>query len=200
MASEDAVVPWWPRLRRAFTWGWRAAAIGDTLHFLLAVALPFAAFFVAGFVAWLLHQGWPLVIIASVLVGLAAYLGAGLAISRHTRSEQAIPSAVLEVETRKRAEAEIRKLVERHFSDVPLTQLEREGLGKFLFLVGSDETARPPLRLTTATVDGQNQPLTFTMSLEPLSAYTIRSDGTVPTLRDVIKKRLEEVLIPIVRR
>jgi hypothetical protein len=78
--------------------------------------------------------------------------------------------------------------------------LEREGLGKFLFLVGSDETARPPLRLTTATVDGQNQPLTFTMSLEPLSAYTIRSDGTVPTLRDVIKKRLEEVLIPIVRR
>lgn len=95
--------------------------------------------------------------------------------------------------------SEIAKLVEQHFSDVPLTRLEQQGLREFLFYMGSDVTAQPRLVVAQATVDAQGQPLTFQMSLNPLGAYTIRSDGTVPTLRDTIKKRLEEDVIPIVR-
>jgi hypothetical protein len=71
----------WSRLWQIAVWGWRAAAVGDTAHFLWAVAFPFLALAGAALLAWFLRQGWPVLVLTALAAGLAAYVGAGLVFS-----------------------------------------------------------------------------------------------------------------------
>lgn len=199
-AMDSAVVwAWAPTRRRirGFLWGTIVLSAATAVATAVVVA-PGQATWVVRAAIGLLGFGLAVLAIGVLLFACALVLAP---YQQRNDLQQSLEATTKELRNwlPEGTEGDIQKLLAQHFQNVPLIRLEWEGLRMFLFRVGSDVTARPPLRITPATLDDQGQPKTFQLSLEPVGAYTIHSDGTILTLRDTIVKTLEEVLIPTVR-
>jgi hypothetical protein len=94
---------------------------------------------------------------------------------------------------------DIERLITPYFQDIPLRPLELEGLTTLLFWAGLNPATEFPLEIKeTMEASKAGQPHRFELSLEPLNAYRMISDGTVDTLKR-IRVTLTKQLIPMVR-
>ncbi len=94
---------------------------------------------------------------------------------------------------------DIQRLVTPYFQDIPLRPLELEGLTALLVWAGMYPAAEFPLEIKEATENTRpGQPRRFELSLEPVNAYRMISDGTLDTLKR-IRITLSKQLIPTVR-
>jgi hypothetical protein len=90
---------------------------------------------------------------------------------------------------------DIRRTIEPYFQDIPLRKAEHQAMVELLFLAGVSPAAHIALDVRPTNGDPGHG---WELSLDPLKAYKVISDGTQGTL-SLIKNTLEHELVPTVR-